>query len=703
MYKLSYLIIFIFSVSIGFAQSPHGDGFKTDCAVCHNADSWKVTKADMTFDHSTTKFKLAGQHQTVDCKSCHQTLKFQEAKSECDACHTDMHTNTLGPDCARCHTPKSWIIENTKSMHQLSRFPLLGNHAVADCASCHKSSTNLKFEPLGIECVDCHKADYLATKTPNHLASNYSTNCTECHGVKSTGWTASNFDHGFFPLTEGHSISCVECHKSGTYQKISKECISCHQTNFNSTTNPNHNLAGFSISCIECHTTKPNWTPANYKQHDATFPIYSGNHKGEWEKCTDCHTTKNYAEFSCTTCHEHNQSETDSDHKGISSYNYKSVSCYACHPQGSKSGVFDHNATSFPLTGSHTAVDCASCHTTGYAGTSMECKSCHQAKYNTAQVPNHTAAGISVDCKTCHTATAWQPSSFKHATIGFELAGAHAAVVQCSSCHVGNTTSASSNCISCHQAQYNTAKGHVASKFPTDCTLCHNNNNWLGAVFNHSSTNFPLTGSHTTVDCASCHTTGYAGTSMECKSCHQANFNAAVNPNHQTLGLSVTCTDCHTTNPGWQPAKFPNHSNYFALTGAHATIANDCLACHKGTYTNTPKTCYACHTTDYNNTTNPAHSAAQFPTDCAQCHTVNAWEPSTFSHDSQYFPIYSGKHQGKWAKCSECHTSATNFAAFSCIICHEHNSKTSVDIDHQGVNGYAYNATSCYSCHLKGD
>ncbi|MBV5348205.1 hypothetical protein JZU61_00820, partial [bacterium] len=376
MQKLSYLIIFLFSVTIGFAQSPHGAEFKTDCATCHNADSWKVTKADMTFDHSTTKFKLAGQHQTVDCKSCHQTLKFQEAKSECASCHTDMHTNTLGPDCARCHTSKSWIIENTKSMHQLSRFPLLGNHAVADCASCHKSSSNLKFEPLGIECLDCHKADYLATKSPNHQASNYSTNCIECHGVKSTGWSATNFDHGFFPLTDGHAISCVECHKSGTYQKISKECISCHQTNFNSTTNPNHKLAGFSTSCVECHTTKPNWTPANYKQHDASFPIYSGNHKGEWEKCTDCHTTKNYAEFSCTACHEHNQSETDGDHKGISSYNYKSVSCYACHPKGSKSGVFDHNTTNFPLTGAHSSVVCASCHTIGYAGTSMECKSC---------------------------------------------------------------------------------------------------------------------------------------------------------------------------------------------------------------------------------------------------------------------------------------------------------------------------------------
>jgi hypothetical protein len=332
----------------------------------------------------------------------------------------------------------------------------------------------------------------------------------------------------------------------------------------------------------------------------------------------------------------------------------------------------------------------------------MECKSCHQANYNSAQVPSHSTAGISTDCKTCHTTTDWKPSSFKHSTTGFDLTGAHSAIVQCSSCHVGNTTSAQPECISCHQAQYNTAPSHVASSFPTDCRLCHNNTNWLGATFDHTKTAFPLTGSHVSVDCASCHKTGYAGTSTDCSSCHLTNYNLTTNPNHKTLGLSTSCATCHTTNPGWQPASFAIHNNYYALTGAHAAISTNCVACHKGNYTTTPNTCYACHTTDYNNTTNPAHKAAQFPTDCATCHTVNAWAPSTFNHDSQYFPIYSGKHRGVWTKCSECHTSATNFTVFSCIICHEHSNKTNVDGHHSGVTNYVYNGTSCYTCHPTG-
>ncbi|MEP7323537.1 MAG: hypothetical protein ABI761_16555, partial [Saprospiraceae bacterium] len=144
------------------------------------------------------------------------------------------------------------------------------------------------------------------------------------------------------------------------------------------------------------------------------------------------------------------------------------------------------------------------------------------------------------------------------------------------------------------------------------------------------------------------------------------------------------------------------HNQYYVLSGAHATIANQCATCHKGVYNGTtPKTCVGCHLTDYNTTTNPNHKTANFPTACESCHSQTAWSPSTFNHDAQYFRIYSGKHKQAWSQCSECHTNASNFAVFSCTNCHEHNNKTSVDKDHKGVSGYTYTPVSCYSCHKK--
>ena len=131
---------------------------------------------------------------------------------------------------------------------------------------------------------------------------------------------------------------------------------------------------------------------------------------------------------------------------------------------------------------------------------------------------------------------------------------------------------------------------------------------------------FPLTGAHQTVDCSGCHQNGFAGTPTDCVSCHQSNFNSTTNPNHQAIGITTDCQTCHTTNPGWQPATFPIHNNFYELIGAHANIT-DCSTCHNGNYNNTPNQCYDCHVTDYNNTTNPNHQAAGFGTDCQTCHS----------------------------------------------------------------------------------
>jgi hypothetical protein len=167
--------------------------------------------------------------------------------------------------------------------------------------------------------------DYVATTNPNHTASGIPTTCQTCH-TTNPGWQPANFNHTSFPLTLGHSTpTCNDCHK-GNYTSTSIDCYSCHQTDYNNTTNPNHKTLGFSTTCTQCHTVQPGWKPATYTQHDTQFfPIYSGRHKGQWNACTDCHTnTANYALFNCITCH-------GNVHSGK---NYTNAQCYSCHPRG---------------------------------------------------------------------------------------------------------------------------------------------------------------------------------------------------------------------------------------------------------------------------------------------------------------------------------------------------------------------------------
>mgnify|MGYP002148575779 CR=1 FL=1 len=82
-------------------------------------------------------------------------------------------------------------------------------------------------------------------------------------------------------------------------------CASCHQTEFNNSTNPHHVQAKFSALCASCHTTT-RWPGGTYNHNTQTsFPL-SGNHATA--KCIDCHSDKVYngKPTTCVSCHQTN-------------------------------------------------------------------------------------------------------------------------------------------------------------------------------------------------------------------------------------------------------------------------------------------------------------------------------------------------------------------------------------------------------------
>ncbi len=381
--------------------------------------------------------------------------------------------------------------------------------------------------------------------------------------------------------------------------------------------------------------------------------------------------------------------------------------CSMCHsPAGWKpariSAAF-HHPQSFPLMGAHAKAPCTACHhTLDFAHTSTACASCHTDVHH---------GEFGTDCERCHSTRSFvDPAAMRrmHDLTRFPLQGAHA-MVPCESCHLpaapGQSQYANrpTTCFGCHSADYQQAKNpdHVAGAFPQACGQCHSELNWQSASFNHDLTGFPLTGAHKAVACNACHGDGvYKGKSTLCVSCHQTDYNNTSNPPHAAAGFPTTCETCHSTTD-WTNATFDHSTTSFPLTGAHTSLA--CTACHiNNVFKGTPTTCVGCHLTDYNNTTNPIHAAAGFPQTCDQCHTTTTWAGATFDHDATFFPIYSGTHKGRWTQCSDCHTSATNYGVFTCMSggCH---GQSSTNSSHQGVSGYQYVATACYSCHPRGN
>jgi len=678
-----------------FAQSPHGEELKVNCNQCHNPSGWEMDVYLMRFDHSDTDFKLEGAHTQTDCKACHTTQVFNEAPNQCTSCHNDIHSSSVGNDCIRCHTSNTWLVDNIPEIHEENGFPLVGSHSSLSCVECHTSETNLRFDNIGNECISCHREDYLAVENPNH--TNFSTDCLECHNPIGDGWETDIIgDHDFFPLTLGHdNLDCTQCHTTSNFADADPNCVSCHQTHYDETTNPNHDTVGFSTDCVSCHTTNPGWTPAEIN-HDF-FPLTLGH---DTQDCTQCHTTSNYsdADPNCVTCHQTDYDGTNNpDHNNVG-FSTDCVSCHTTNPGWTPAEI---NHDFFPLTLGHDIQDCTQCHTTAnYADADPNCVTCHQTDYDGTNNPDHNNVGFSTDCVSCHTTNpGWTPAEINHdffpLTLGHDLQ-------DCTQCHTtANYSDADPNCVTCHQTDYDGTNNpdHNNVGFSTDCVSCHTTNpGWTPANIDHDF--FPLTLGHDIQDCTQCHTTAnYSDADPNCVSCHQNDYDGTSNPNHTNVGFSTDCVSCHTTNPGWTPANIDH--DFFPLTLGHDI--QDCTQCHTtANYSDADPNCVSCHQSDYDNTNDPNHTAAQFPTDCVACHTTNpGWTPTNWDHDDQYFPIYSGRHQGEWNTCTECHTVANDYSTFSCFACHAEGETNNIH-DHPGepdFEGYVYDSNACISCH----
>lgn len=657
MLRLSFLILTFSLISLKIAaQSQHGESFSIDCAYCHDEESWNVEPQKVTFDHSSTNFSLIGQHKNIDCRSCHTSLTFKDTKRECISCHTDIHTGSTGADCSSCHTPETWIVKDIINIHQNSRFPLAGNHKTADCQQCHSGYTELNFDPIGVNCIDCHILDYNATTSPNHITAGFSTDCYSCHSINAITWNTTNVIHDFFPLVGGHNITnCFACHdQGGNFTGLSADCYSCHEEDYNATQNPNHIQAQFSTDCKQCHNINA-FVPAS----------------------------------------------------------------------------FDHNLTDFPLTGRHITVNCQNCHSSGYTGTPTECMFCHENEFNSTTNPNHIAAGFPITCNDCHTTASWQPAQFDHDGLYFPIySGEHRGEWnECTDCHTIPNNYSIFSCIDCHEHnktdmddEHQNINGYIYES--TACLSCHPNGDKEGA-FNHNISIFKLEGAHNSLDCSQCHQNGYAGTSTVCYDCHTNDYNNSLNPNHTVLSIPTDCNTCHSTLPGWSPATFSLHDNYFILTGRHLEIINDCSSCHNGNFNNISGECISCHQSDYEQALNPNHQAAGISTECSGCHNFFAWIPSNFDHNTTGFQLTgqhlnvecSACHQGTTSgltnNCYNCHTDDYNSAPLhlnqslptSCELCHNTSVWTQVSFDHQ-TTGFpltgAHSNTQCSACHQNG-
>lgn len=396
------------------SDNPHGGQFGTAaCADCHAESDWKPKPG---FDHARTRYPLTGRHVGVACASCHKPqaagvpIPFRGLGfGQCSSCHADPHAGRLGSACSSCHATRGWQPESADSFeatfdHSRTGFPLVGVHASAACASCHRAgasasvTVSLAFPraggtrtypvPAHESCASCH-ADVHAGDLPRRGATGA---CTDCHGQE--GWTPSRFDpfrHASetrFPLEGAHlAVPCADCHTeparqgSHAFARADLECASCHAGD-----DPHggqFRVDGMPTACSACHTVDA-WTLPGF-DHSATRFALDGRHATI--PCGACHKADDPTapvpwrglSTACASCH------TD-----VHRAQFEPRTCDSCHDTSAfHLASFNHGTTRFPLDGAHATVACAACHATETApdGTPFvrfrpldtRCAACHRS------------------------------------------------------------------------------------------------------------------------------------------------------------------------------------------------------------------------------------------------------------------------------------------------------------------------------------
>lgn len=402
---------------------------KIECAACHpdhqGVDVSLLHWDRTTFDHSEAGYPLTGLHRRVaSCDACHrppnapartQSTSFLLADARCIACHEDVHRAQLGEDCAGCHSVDV-PFDKAPFDHTRARFKLAGAHQNVACEKCHP---NQKWRGLAFgQCADCHRDPHQPS---------LGNDCQRCHSE--VAWKKMKLDHAAtrFPLLGKHAdVLCSRCHLDQTFRGIAfGECRDCHKDN--------PHKGQFQEDCAHCHS-ESDWKKTRFDHSASRYPL-AGKHAEL--ACEKCHRDQKYrgvAFAECRDCHDQDPH-----------FGQFSNDCGQCHRvEGFDELLFDHQKSTYPLTGKHVAVDCSKCHATEkeakfpaavatavrYRPLQTRCGGCHvDAHFGQFQKER--------DCGSCHPTAGFDGDhlSFEHDRDSrFRLDGKHARVA-CQNCH----------------------------------------------------------------------------------------------------------------------------------------------------------------------------------------------------------------------------------------------------------------------------
>jgi len=490
----------------------------------------QVSPGDLHADH-------ARYEGLANCTKCH-TVGKGVSDAKCLDCHKEILTlrnsnrglhsqpNVRQKTCVSCHSDhhgrnfQMVRFDQKNFQHEQAGYRLEGAHRKLDCKECHKAGlirnktlAARRNTWLGLEtsCLSCHQDTHQGTLKGN---------CLDCHTMEKFK-PAERFNHesAKFKLRGAHvKTDCRECHR--IEQRNGREFQQFTGLSFNTCTACHKDVheGKFGQNCVKCHNEKSfksvRIETASF-DHDVTRYPLEGMHEGV--ECRKCHKTGSYTDpvrfGMCRDCH------TDY-HKGEFVRSKPSSDCKECHTlsQPFTSTTYSlekHDASAFPLRGSHMATACNDCHIKDgrwtFRSIGTTCVDCHQDIHAGKISGKYYPAS---DCRVCHAEENWASIRFDHDRTGYRLTGKHA-LASCRDCHFGGTSvkaqvrheqrfsGLTDECRECHADVHGR---QFDQNGQTTCKACHTDTKtWKADRFRHDSTAFPLDGQHAQAACAACH------------------------------------------------------------------------------------------------------------------------------------------------------------------------------------------------------
>jgi hypothetical protein len=372
--------------------------------------------------------------------------------------------------------------------------------------------------------------------------------------------------------------------------------------------------------------------------------------------------------------------------------------CIACH-----TNVSEQIITSRSLHGSiEIVMQCAECHS-DHLGRDFDLRLGHLEDFDHSNL-NFTLiwhqvdySMTSMDCLNCHVADGQFSTSIE----------------SCANCHAGNDI----DFVILHLRE-----------FGEGCTDCHDGKDSL-ARFDHSTTEFPLSGMHLEQNCADCHKEGhFADLSSGCIDCH------AEPVLHQGV-FDLKCGECHDSQ-AWQPALLDGRQfDHFTQSGFDLVMHGQdfrggsitCDTCHQAGWDDfNVDTCILCHAGNEPDFVD--QHRAQLGDNCVDCHD-GIDRMMIFDH-GELFPL-DGRHgevecqachlnqvyQDTPQECADCHLEPQIHAGFfglKCEYCHitdswypgqlrSHqfpiNHGNQLEADCELCHSAIYQEYTCFECH----